>query len=37
VDYALVKPEDASVCILAPGDIGAVNLRESWFARIDNE
>jgi hypothetical protein len=37
LEYVLVKPEDASVCILAPGDVGAVNLRESWFARIDNE
>jgi hypothetical protein len=32
----LVKPEDSSVCILAPGDVGAVNLRESWFGRIEN-
>jgi hypothetical protein len=36
-DYALVKPDDSSVCILAPGDAGAVNLRESWFARIEDE
>ena len=36
-DYVLVKPEDASVCILASGDVGAVNLRDSWFARIDDE
>jgi hypothetical protein len=35
--YQLVKPEDSSVCILAPGDVGAVNLRESWFARIEDE
>jgi hypothetical protein len=36
-EYQLVKPEDSSVCILAPGDIGAVNLRESWFGRIEDE
>jgi hypothetical protein len=36
-DYELVKPEDSSVCILAPGDVGAVNLRESWFGKIDDE
>jgi hypothetical protein len=36
-DYALVKPEDSSVCILAPGDAGAVNLRQSWFGRIEDE
>lgn len=35
--YELVKPEDSSVCILAPGDVGAVNLRESWFGKIDDE
>jgi hypothetical protein len=37
VDYQLVKPEESSVCIFAPGDIGAVNLRESWFGRIEEE
>jgi hypothetical protein len=37
VDYELVKPEDSSVCILAPGDISAANLRESWFGRIKDE
>jgi hypothetical protein len=37
VDYALVKPHDSSVCILAPGDAVAVNLRESWFGRIESE
>jgi hypothetical protein len=36
-DYELVKPEDSSVCILAPGDVGAVNLRDSWFGKIDDE
>ena len=36
-EYELVKPEDSSVCILAPGDVGAVNLRESWFGKIDDE
>ena len=36
-DYELVKPEDSSVCILTPGDVGAVNLRESWFGKIDDE
>jgi hypothetical protein len=35
--YKLVKPEDSSVCILAPGDVSAVNLRESWFGRIEDE
>jgi hypothetical protein len=35
--YELVKPEDASVCILAPGDVSSVNLRESWFGRIEDE
>ena len=29
--YQLVKPEDSSVCIFTPGDVGAVNLRDSWF------
>jgi hypothetical protein len=33
--YALVKPEDASLCVLVPGDIGAANLRESWFGPKD--
>ena len=37
LDYTLVKPEDSSVCILAPGDISAVNLRESWFGKIEEE
>jgi hypothetical protein len=37
VDYKLVKPEDSSVCILAPGDVEAVNLRESWFGKIEEE
>jgi hypothetical protein len=37
VDYRLVKPEDSSVCIFAPGDVEAVNLRESWFGKIDEE
>ena len=37
VDYKLVKPEDSSVCILAPGDVSAVNLQESWFGRIEEE
>ncbi len=36
-DYELVKPEDSSVCILAPGDVGAANLRESWFGKIEDE
>jgi hypothetical protein len=31
----LIKPEDSGVCILARGDIGAVNIRESWFGRFD--
>jgi len=35
--YQLVKPEDSSVCIFTPGDVGAVNLRDSWFGRIDEE
>jgi hypothetical protein len=33
--YALVKPEGSSVCILTPGDVGTVNLGESWFAPKD--
>jgi hypothetical protein len=37
VDYKLVKPEDSSVCIFAPGDGAVVNLRESWFGRIEEE
>jgi hypothetical protein len=37
LDYKLVKPEDSSVCIFAPGDVEAVNLRESWFGRIEEE
>jgi hypothetical protein len=36
-DYKLIKPEDSSVCIFAPGDVEAVNLRESWFGRIEEE
>ena len=36
-EYELVKPEDSSVCILAPGDVSAVNLRGSWFGRIQDE
>ena len=35
--YQLVKPEDSSVCIFTPGDVGAVNLRDSWFGRIAEE
>ena len=35
--YKLVKPEDSSVCILTPGDVNAVNLRDSWFGRIEDE
>ena len=37
LDYTLVKPEDSSVCIFAPGDVGAVNLRESWFGQIEEK
>ena len=37
VDYKLIKPEESSVCIFAPGDVSAVNLRESWFGRIEEE
>jgi hypothetical protein len=37
LNYQLIKPEDASVCIFAPGDVDAVNLRESWFGRIEEE
>jgi hypothetical protein len=36
-DYTLVKPEGSDVCILARGDIGAVNMRESWFGHIETE
>jgi hypothetical protein len=36
-DYTLITPDGSSVCILARGDIGAVNLRESWFGRIEIE
>jgi hypothetical protein len=36
-EYELIKPEEASVCILTSSDVGAVDLRESWFARIDDE
>jgi hypothetical protein len=35
--YQLIKPEDSSVCILTPGDIGAVNLRDSWFGTTEEE
>jgi hypothetical protein len=35
--YKLVKPEDSSICILTPGDVSAVNLRNSWFGRIEDE
>jgi hypothetical protein len=37
VEYELVKPENSSVCILAPGDIAAVNLNESWFGHIEEK
>jgi hypothetical protein len=37
IEYSLTKPEDSSVCIFAPGDVDAVNLRESWFGRIEEE
>lgn len=37
LDYKLVKPEDSSVCIFTRGDVEAVNLRESWFGRIEEE
>jgi hypothetical protein len=37
LDYKLVKPEESSVCIFAPGDVGAVNLRESWFGQIEEK
>lgn len=37
LEYKLVKPEESSVCILAPGDVGAVNLRESWFGTIEEK
>jgi hypothetical protein len=34
-DYILIKPNNSDLCILAIGDIGSVNMRESWFALID--
>jgi hypothetical protein len=37
LEYTLVKPEESSVCIFAPGDVGAVNLRESWFGKIEKK
>jgi hypothetical protein len=37
LDYQLIKPEDSSVCIFAPGDVGAVNLRDSWFGKTEEE
>lgn len=37
MDYQLVKPENSSVCILTTGDTDAVNLRKSWFGRIEEE
>jgi hypothetical protein len=37
IDYQLIKPEDSSVCILTTNDPDAVNLRESWFGRIQEE
>lgn len=35
--WTVVKPEGSDVCILARGDIGAVNMRESWFGHIETE
>jgi hypothetical protein len=37
VDYELAKPEDSSVCILAPGDADEAKLSESWFGQIEEE
>ena len=37
LDYQLIKPEDSSVCIFTPGDVGAVNLRASWFGKTEEE
>lgn len=35
-DYTLIKPNNSTLCILASGDIGSVNMRESWFALIED-
>jgi hypothetical protein len=35
--YQLVKPAESSVCIFTTGDVGAVNLRESWFGQIEEK
>jgi hypothetical protein len=38
LEYTLVKPEESNVCIFTPSDdVGAVNLRESWFGRIEEK
>ena len=34
-DYALVRPENSSVCILASGDVNAADLQKSWFGQIE--
>ncbi len=30
--YSIVEPEDAAVCMLIKGDLGAADLRASWFS-----
>jgi len=38
LEYTLVKPEESNVCIFTPSDdVDAVNLRESWFGRIEEK
>jgi hypothetical protein len=31
--YALVRPEDAEVCILARGELKSSDMSESWYSR----
>ena len=35
--YSIVKPEGAGLCMLIVGEIGAADLRKSWFAGTSNE
>ena len=36
-EYSLIKPNKSTLCILASGDVGSVNMRESWFALIEDD
>jgi hypothetical protein len=35
--YALINPDGSNVCILADGDVTAVNLQQSWFGTTSSD